>query len=207
MTRSTRLLRPIPLAAALLMAAMLPLANVHAQGAGAQALVIEIPAQPAAAALQRLVEQTGYQLLFSPELVRGINAKSVSGSLTPREALRRLLDGSGLVIVDTGNNSATLQRKSEVSSLDAVFVTARKKDERMLDVPIAVTAITGEGLLRRGATSVTEVLQDAPGVSSYDRGMGAEDRDPRHLHLAGCQRERLLPRRSALYRRDRAHRT
>ena len=130
MTRSTRLLRPIPLAAALLMAAMLPLANVHAQGAGAQALVIEIPAQPAAAALQRLVEQTGYQLLFSPELVRGINAKSVSGSLTPREALRRLLDGSGLVIVDTGNNSATLQRKSEVSSLDAVFVTARKKDER-----------------------------------------------------------------------------
>ena len=172
MTRSTRLLRPIPLAAALLMAAMLPLANVHAQGAGAQALVIEIPAQPAAAALQRLVEQTGYQLLFSPELVRGINAKSVSGSLTPREALRRLLDGSGLVIVDTGNNSATLQRKSEVSSLDAVFVTARKKDERMLDVPIAVTAITGEGLLRRGATSVTEVLQDAPGVSSYDRGMG-----------------------------------
>ena len=170
MTRSTRLLRPIPLAAALLMAAMLPLANVHAQGAGAQALAIEIPAQPAAAALQRLVEQTGYQLLFSPELVRGINAKSVSGSLTPREALRRLLDGSGLVIVDTGNNSATLQRKSEVSSLDAVIVTARKKDERMLDVPIAVTAITGEGLLRRGAASVTEVLQDAPGVSSYDYG-------------------------------------
>ncbi len=170
MTRSTRLLRPIPLAAVLLMAAMLPLANVHAQGAGAQALAIEIPAQPAAAALRRLVEQTGYQLLFSPELVRGINAKSVSGSLTPREALRRLLDGSGLVIVDTGNNSATLQRKSEVSSLDAVIVTARKKDERMLDVPIAVTAITGEGLRRRGAASVSEVLQDAPGVSSYDDG-------------------------------------
>src|SRR3546814_6105207 len=35
---------------------------------------------------------------------------------------------------------------SEVSSLTDIVVTARKREERLQDVPVAVTAITAEGL-------------------------------------------------------------
>ena len=71
---------------------------------------IEIPAQPAAQALQAFVKQLNFQLLYSPELLRGLNSKPVNGTMTARDALGRMLDGSGLQIVDTGPNAATLRQ-------------------------------------------------------------------------------------------------
>jgi iron complex outermembrane recepter protein len=98
--------------------------------------------------------------------------------MTPRAALAAMLEGTGVQIIDTGAGAATL-RPSKAAPADAesgaaeiqnVTVTARKTTERMLDVPIAITAITGDDLRRRGASSVNDVLQDAPGVSTVDNG-------------------------------------
>jgi outer membrane receptor protein involved in Fe transport len=180
MSHPIRLLRPVTLAAACLLAGAGSLPLAWAQPS-AQAQAVDIPSLPAAQALQRFVEATKFQLLYAPEVVRGVTTKPVSGTLTPREVLARMLDGTGVQIVDTGLGAATLRPTaaaaaprpvSEAAAAQAIMVTARKASERAQDVPIAVTAITGEGLRRRGASSVTEVLQDAPGVSSYDRGSG-----------------------------------
>ncbi len=87
-------------------------AQVHAQAqqAATEVRPVEIPAQPAAQALQVFVKQHNFQLLYAPELVRGVNSKPVSGSMSAREALARMLDGSGLQIVETGPNAATLRQ-------------------------------------------------------------------------------------------------
>jgi iron complex outermembrane recepter protein len=53
-----------------------------------------------------------------------------------------------------------------------IVVTARKREERALDVPIAITAVSGEALERRGANNLTAFLQEAPGVGVYDYGNG-----------------------------------
>ena len=180
MRNPTRPFRPVAMAAALAAAGLFaaPL-SAHAQAA-AQAQSIDIPAQPADQALQRFVELTKFQLIYAPEVVRGLTSKPVSGVLQPREALAKMLEGTGVQIVDTGAGAATLRPPhaaaaagdSAAAELQTVTVTARKSTERMLDVPIAVTAITGESLRRRGASSVADVLQDAPGVAALPSGVG-----------------------------------
>ena len=166
-------LRPVALAAGIMAAGLSASSAAHAQAA-AQALQIDIPSLPADQALQRLVETTKLQLVFSPDVVRGVKSNPVSGTMTPRDALAKLLEGSGIQIVDTGPGAATLRptrAAAEVdepaaASLQSVIVTARKQAERMMDVPIPMTALIGEALRQRVAQSVDEALQDAPGVAA-----------------------------------------
>ncbi|HEY1089756.1 MAG TPA: TonB-dependent receptor plug domain-containing protein [Burkholderiaceae bacterium] len=100
--------RPLALAVLLTAYSQVP-AQTSSGIAEARAQNIEIPAQPATQALQVFVKQLNFQLLYAPELLRGLNSKPVSGVMSPREALARMLEGSGLQIVDTGPNSATLR--------------------------------------------------------------------------------------------------
>lgn len=55
---------------------------------------------------------------------------------------------------------------------DAIVVTARKRDETLSDVPIAVTAITGDTLVARGFNSVREAAVLSPGLNINSDGTG-----------------------------------
>ncbi|MFN3817553.1 TonB-dependent receptor [Blastomonas sp.] len=57
---------------------------------------------------------------------------------------------------------------------EEIVVTARKREERAIDIPIALTAISGEALERRGASNLSDFLQEAPGVGIYDQGSGSQ---------------------------------
>ena len=68
-----------------------------------------------------------------------------------------------------------------------IVVTARRRNEVLLDVPIAVTAYTGEQLERSGALDITDVSDTTPNVTietsrgtnstltSFIRGVGQQD--------------------------------
>lgn len=74
--------------------ASLLLAGTWVTASSAQAAIkhtIDIPAQGLGPALAELARQTGIQLVYSAHLVEGVNAAPLSGSMTPPEALRRLL--------------------------------------------------------------------------------------------------------------------
>ncbi|MFT6475033.1 MAG: iron complex outermembrane receptor protein, partial [Qipengyuania sp.] len=70
---------------------------------------------------------------------------------------------------------------------NVIIVTARRREERLIDVPVAVTAISGEELSRRGALDITDVGQSVPNVtleasratnstlSAFIRGIGQQD--------------------------------
>lgn len=68
--------------------------------------------------------------------------------------------------------SRTTGETAEAVDLSTVTVTARKRDERQIDVPISMTAFTGEQLDAMGMTSVVDVLQATPGAGSVDNGGG-----------------------------------
>jgi iron complex outermembrane recepter protein len=57
-------------------------------------------------------------------------------------------------------------------SVEEIVVTARKMNERLQDVPITVTAITGEQLKERGAVDMKDILRSVPGLSysNVERG-------------------------------------
>ncbi|RYD61473.1 MAG: TonB-dependent receptor, partial [Sphingomonadales bacterium] len=80
--------------------------------------------------------------------------------------------------------------ETEFTSDGDIVVTARRREERLLDVPVAVTALTGEQLEQRGALDLTDIqsvspnttLKDARGTNStlaaFIRGVGQQDPVP-----------------------------
>ena len=48
--------------------------------------------------------------------------------------------------------------RADATSIDGdIIVTAQKRNERLLDVPLAITAITGDEIARRGAASLQDL--------------------------------------------------
>ena len=84
--------------------------------------------------------------------------------------------------------------QDEGASADAgdeeIIVTARRRDERLLDVPIAVSAFSGEALEARGALDITDISNITPNttietsrgtnstLSAFIRGVGQQDPVP-----------------------------
>ena len=153
-------------------------------------------------ALRDFARSTGLQLIYVADTTRDRVVGTVDSSGTPGEVLGRLLAGTDLKYqflnertVEIAPNRSTPSEGARRASyampvqaggggqppvagagtstvLDEVIVTARKREERLLDVPVAVTAFGGEALAQRGVNSMTDFLQESPGVSVYNNGGG-----------------------------------
>ncbi|MDP3377501.1 MAG: TonB-dependent receptor [Brevundimonas sp.] len=74
-----------------------------------------------------------------------------------------------------------------VTALDEIIVTARRRDEQLKDVPVAVTALSATRLEETGATDITTLQQQTPNATvqvargsnstliSFIRGVGQQD--------------------------------
>ncbi len=82
---------------------------------------------------------------------------------------------------------AFAQQKATDSGEGDIVVTARRREESLIDVPIAITAISGAQLERQGAIDITDIAASAPNVtlevsrgtnstlSAFIRGVGQQD--------------------------------
>ena len=82
---------------------------------------------------------------------------------------------------DAASDAATSPGEA-VEEGGQIIVTARRREERLVDVPIAVTAFSAEELARRGALDITDVAQSVPNVTLHHRILRFE--------LYSCQRRR-----------------
>jgi iron complex outermembrane recepter protein len=64
--------------------------------------------------------------------------------------------------VPAGDQKAT---QPNADTLDVIVVTAERREENIHDVPMQVTAISGEKLEREGATSLLDVVEHSPAVT------------------------------------------
>ena len=69
----------------------------RARQAAMNGMLIEIPAQPANAALNQFVQVTGFQLLYSSNIVQGLSTVAVRGKFPPRVAFALMLVGISLM--------------------------------------------------------------------------------------------------------------
>jgi iron complex outermembrane receptor protein len=80
---------------------------------------------------------------------------------------------AALLLTATCPNVARAQTASADASggLQEVIVTAERREERLQDVPIAATVLSGEDLSERGVTNLNQVQQVAPSVAinTYNR--------------------------------------
>ena len=76
---------------------------------------------------------------------------------------------------------------TQANGVGDIIVTARKREERLQDVPVAVSAVSGDALLAQGATNVQDIARIAPGLfyqsaepsrpNIYLRGIGTRSFD------------------------------
>lgn len=184
-------LAPISLAAVLL-AGALGATSAYAQSSGSAAseatFALSLAAQPLGAALNELARQARLQLLVRRELVEGKNAPGVSGNFTARQALDRLLAGSGLTATVEGGSvvvqPADRNAPARDATLPAVKVVARddgpteasgqytsrgltigKGTQAPREIPQSVSVITRQQLDDRNLTKVEDAVRTSTGVS------------------------------------------
>ena len=77
--------------------------------------------------------------------------------------------------------------KDESLGVEEVVVTARKREESILETPIAITAVTGEDLAAKGITSFNQLAESTPGLnlSNASAGAGRSDRSFQQITLRG----------------------
>ena len=92
----------------LMMGARFAQAQLPGPREAAGVLNFDLQAQPLQEALAEFARLTGHSVLVSSSLTTGRGAAAVQGRLAPREALRQLLAGSGLVARYVGEQSFTL---------------------------------------------------------------------------------------------------
>jgi len=176
----TRALSPIAAAVLISISGLVTAQTTQPPPSAVTQQAFDIPALPAAQALQRFVEQTKFQLLYLPDVVSGVTTNPINGTMTARDALERMLKGTGVTIVDTGAGAATLRplgaaasnapsgdaagAQGAVSQLQSVIVTASKRATPERQLAGSVTALQGSDLEARGAVGFEEYLRQAPGV-------------------------------------------
>lgn len=144
-----------------------------------------IPAQSLSRSLLQLGEQASLQIFFSQDIVDGHTAPSVSGSLPPEEALRRLLAGTGIQFRRTGNNISLSRPAADgTTQLAPVTVVGRrdatsegtgsyaaqaatlfKGAQSLREIPQSVSVMTRQQMDDQGFTSVDQAMAQVAGIS------------------------------------------
>lgn len=137
---------------------------------GAQA--VEIGAGELDAALHGLASQTGIQVLFDANELKGVRTSGAHGAATPDQALKQLLEGTGYRFQTTGTSSFVIRHLAEIAAtgrnrpelLPEVVVTATKTESKISEVPTRVTVITAEQIRQQDAKDLSDVLRKEAGI-------------------------------------------
>jgi len=167
----------------------MPLASAQPEGAAAPAEQVQtfnIPAGQLADALDALVAQSGIQLIYRDADVEGVETAGVSGETTVTAVLDVLLqetdlvvtrDASGAMAVGAPNGlgdgadpfaegAATgAVEQARRAGVEEIIVTGQKREERLQDVPIAISAFSSEDLNAYKIEGGFDLLKAIPNVS------------------------------------------
>ncbi|HEX6860049.1 MAG TPA: TonB-dependent receptor [Caulobacteraceae bacterium] len=132
-----------------------------------------IAPQPLSLAVGAFSEQSGRPVLLKPELADALASKGVNGSLEPEMALAQMLQGTGLSYRKTGDTFLIVKADGPQSGsaagggaeVEALIVTAQKREEDIQDVPIAISAFTSKDLQEQKIEGGFDLLKAIPNVT------------------------------------------
>ncbi|MFT3803148.1 MAG: TonB-dependent siderophore receptor [Burkholderiaceae bacterium] len=191
--------KPAPLTLALAMILGIPGLAQSQTAIDDKPIAISIAAKPLGDALHELSNSTGIPIAFAPSLVAGKTAPAVTGTLTARQALTRLLAGSGLEAQQDGGS--VIIRAAELTPAEATLPTvkvtaqaekdgttegtgsytasytntATKLNLTPRETPQTVTVITRQQMDDSGMTLVEDALGSAAGVTVVNRELNGSN--------------------------------
>ena len=133
------------------------------------AVSLDLPAQPLAESLRMLGKSTDTNILIDPELVRNLRAPAVRANLTTKEALLRLLDGTGITYRFTDEHTVILEAPAPransepvgASTLSEVVVTG--SSIRGLQIQTSPVIMIDRGTIdRSGYQTMQDFIRTIP---------------------------------------------
>lgn len=152
-------------------------------------LRFSLPARPLTDALGDFSRQAGFRVRVDVAAASEVRSQPVSGTLTAPEALRRMLEGTGLVVRFAGGETALVTRAgSDVYTLTPLNVvgersrgyapsrtrSATKTDTPLRDTPQSVSVVSRDVIADQGMQSMADVVRYVPGITMA-QGEGHRD--------------------------------
>jgi outer membrane receptor protein involved in Fe transport len=161
----------------------------------AEPVKFDIAPQPLTAALNEFGVQSNHAVLFTTDLTSAKVTHGVSKEADPEIALAEMLDGTGLSFRRSGDaflivsasdpqSGSAAGGGADQGTVQALVVTAQKREENIQDVPIAMSAFTQEDLTRSQVAGGPDLMTQVPnftftktkfsGYSIQIRGIGTQ---------------------------------
>ena len=157
--------------------------------AQAQDLSFDIPAGDLGTALTAYSKQTGQQVVFKIDDLKGKTTPGVHGAMSPEQALTALLTGTGLKVnkdpsgaiavfpAEAGAGDASTKTAGDDQKLEEVIVTATaissiyvtsrsatRLDADPMNLPLSISAVQGDLMKMQQSRTLTDVLNNVAGV-------------------------------------------
>lgn len=176
-------------------AATVPMEALAADGMALDATAAQpynITAGPLGRTLSSFALSAGIALSFDPALTEGLTSPALAGVYAPRDAVQRLLAGSGLDIVPRTDGSYTLKKravgtgalqdsrtlapvvvaadafrdgKTEGKRSYAGSTSATRLNLSLRDTPQAISVVTRQQIEDQGLTTLQDALVQTPGIT------------------------------------------
>jgi iron complex outermembrane recepter protein len=170
-------------------AIFLMLSTAAAEQAAAQSVTFDLPAEEAVTTIPLFGRQANLQILAPADQLLGIRTHAVQGTMEAREALRQLLEGTGLFVAADDGRTIILRLETpreagpdtpsnfqgREARVDEIMVTATRRSESLQDVPIALTAISGSTLQQLNVLTFDDLAKYVPGVTTAGTGPGQSE--------------------------------
>jgi outer membrane receptor protein involved in Fe transport len=162
--------------------------------AQAQARVYDVAPGDLRSALDSYARQSGKQIIYRVDDLRGVRTRGVKGAYAPDKALRALLSGTGFSPKTDRTGAIAIIRGRRLSAVQApalaaqgqggsapvdtvgndeeIVVTAQKREERLQDIPQSVSAISADTLASQGITQLRDFAAAVPGLNIATTGAG-----------------------------------
>ncbi|MEM8796725.1 MAG: TonB-dependent receptor [Pseudomonadota bacterium] len=135
--------------------------------------LIDVPAQPLGNAIEELSVEAGLLVVVKEGLVAGKTSRAVKGELTTQQALKTMVAGSGLSIIELPDRTFTLTEAASSQDgdvlLDEVVIVEGERSGRTLEeAPASIAVISGEDADKPETLNLRDVLIQVPNVLSED---------------------------------------
>jgi len=164
----------------------------------ASSTAFNIPREDLSKALGAYSEQANVQLVMKAQDIRGRTARPITGDFPREQALHMMLLGSDIEAVWINDDTVAIKPKpllrlasassqradpaaspppppiSSPSDTGEIVVMAQKRAERLVDVPISVTAQNAAQLTQAGVVNTADLTRVVPGLTFTFQGAWAQ---------------------------------
>jgi iron complex outermembrane receptor protein len=153
----------------------------------AAAKLFDIPNGDLAAALGTYMQQSGVQIFYVDDAVRGHKSRGAKGDYTETAALTQILRGTGFTaqampssnaidilpeppkpverLAQAARRTSAAPMPAASGAIETVVVTAQHKKEDIQQVPIAVTALSQQQLTERQIAGGPDLVKEVPNLT------------------------------------------